>query len=48
MDLVPQPGGTLVTLSHLRFARESSRDGHQGGWTRILDGLATACLQATA
>jgi uncharacterized protein YndB with AHSA1/START domain len=48
MDLVPQSGGTLVTLTHVRFATESSRDGHRGGWTTILDGLAQAHQQAAA
>jgi uncharacterized protein YndB with AHSA1/START domain len=48
MDLVPQAGGTLVTLTHVRFSSESSRDGHKGGWTTILDGLALAYQQAAA
>lgn len=46
MDLVPQTGGTLVTLTHVRFSSEGSRDGHKGGWTTILDGLAKAYQQA--
>lgn len=31
--------GTEVTLHHIRFPSEESRDNHQGGWTAIL-----ACL----
>lgn len=32
--------GTEVTLTHERFATENSRNGHQQGWTSILDKLA--------
>ncbi|SLN47721.1 hypothetical protein ROA7450_02371 [Roseovarius albus] len=32
--------GTHVTLTHIRFPNEESRDNHQGGWTHILGVLA--------
>jgi uncharacterized protein YndB with AHSA1/START domain len=44
LDLVPEGEGTLLTLTHVRFANESSRDGHSGGWTTILDGLVATSL----
>lgn len=31
--------GTLVTLTHIRFADEEARDNHKGGWTGILAAL---------
>jgi uncharacterized protein YndB with AHSA1/START domain len=40
LDLVPDANGTLVRLSQVRFKSESSRDGHIGGWTAILNALA--------
>lgn len=44
LDLVPDGPATLLTLTHERFASESSRDGHAGGWTTILDGLTATAL----
>lgn len=44
IDLVPEGRETLLTLTHTRFANEGSRDGHKGGWTTILDGLAATAL----
>jgi uncharacterized protein YndB with AHSA1/START domain len=38
--LAPVADGTEITLSQVRFLSEGARDGHQGGWTRILDRLA--------
>ena len=35
-------GGTKVTLNHVRFPNEESRNNHEGGWTRILEALAGA------
>ena len=35
-------GGTKVTLNHVRFPNEESRNNHEGGWTRILKALAGA------
>jgi uncharacterized protein YndB with AHSA1/START domain len=36
----PRDGGTEVTLTHVKFASEQSRDNHRGGWNAILDALA--------
>jgi uncharacterized protein YndB with AHSA1/START domain len=44
LDLVPDGSATLLTLTHVRFENESSRDGHRGGWTAILDGLVATKL----
>lgn len=41
VTLKPVDAGTLVTLSHVRFLDEQKRDNHEGGWTKILDVLAT-------
>ena len=35
------PGETRVTLHHEGLPNEESRDNHQGGWSHILDALAT-------
>lgn len=35
-------GGTLVTLTQVRFFDEARRDGHRAGWSYILDRLAEA------
>lgn len=42
IDFTPQEGGTFVTLTHMRFTSEASRDSHERGWTSILNGLQTA------
>lgn len=34
--------GTHVTLNHIRFVSEESRDNHEGGWTHILATLEHA------
>jgi uncharacterized protein YndB with AHSA1/START domain len=34
------PGGTDVTLHHVKFRSEDSRDGHFKGWTAILENLS--------
>lgn len=44
LDLVPEGDGTLLTLTHVRFANADSRDGHSGGWATILDGLVKTNL----
>jgi uncharacterized protein YndB with AHSA1/START domain len=33
-------GGTELVLTHEQFASEDSRDGHQKGWTAIMERLA--------
>ena len=35
----PTDDGTHVTLTHIRFADEQTRDNHQGGWVGILETL---------
>ncbi|MEX0283240.1 MAG: SRPBCC domain-containing protein [Paracoccaceae bacterium] len=35
----PDGDGTRVTLTHVRFVDEQTRDNHKGGWTSILDAL---------
>lgn len=44
LDFAPDGDGTLVTLTHIRFANEGSRDGHQSGWTAILESLAATAF----
>ncbi len=44
LDLAPDGDATLLTLTHVRFETEASRDGHRGGWTAILDGLVATAL----
>jgi uncharacterized protein YndB with AHSA1/START domain len=48
LDFEPQGSATLLTLTHVRFASESSRDGHRSGWTTILDGLVASYPAAAA
>jgi len=48
LTFAAQDGGTLLTLTHVRFVDESSRDGHRGGWTTILDGLAKTYAKSAA
>ena len=42
LTFTPATGGTLVTLTQVRFLGEDQRDGHRKGWTSILEKLATA------
>lgn len=42
IDFVKEDGGTLVTLTHVRFPSEKERDDHQKGWTLILQALEEA------
>lgn len=44
LDLMAEGDATLLTLTHVRFASDGSRDGHRAGWDAILDGLAAAKL----
>ena len=43
----PVAGGTEVVLNQVKFLSESARDGHIGGWTKILERL-DALYTATA
>ena len=42
LDFEPDGDGTKVTLTHVRFVSEESRDNHMGGWTGILAALEEA------
>ena len=42
LDFAPVADGTEVTLTHVKFASEESRDNHMGGWSSILETLGTA------
>lgn len=42
LDFRPEGSGTHLTLTHIRFPNEESRDNHQGGWTAILANLDEA------
>ena len=37
--LKPDGDGTLLTLRHEQFFNEAARDGHEKGWTELLDKL---------
>lgn len=39
VDLKPDAGGTLLTLTHEQFFDEKARDDHRRGWTTALDNL---------
>jgi uncharacterized protein YndB with AHSA1/START domain len=39
VSLKPDGGGTLLTLCHEQFFNEAARDGHQRGWSELLDRL---------
>lgn len=42
LTFAPEGDRTRVTLTHVRFVDEASRDQHIGGWTGILDAMAQA------
>lgn len=49
LDFMPEGDGTRVTLTHVRFPSEESRDNHQKGWGGILaalDGVMEAAERA--
>ncbi len=48
IHLAPVADGTEVTLTQVRFLSEGARDGHKGGWTRILERLDAALQSAAA
>ena len=39
IDLKPDGGGTILTLTHEQFFDEKARDDHRRGWSRALDNL---------
>lgn len=42
LDFADADGGTKVTLTHVKFADEETRNNHEGGWTGILGALDAA------
>ena len=42
LTFAAQDGGTLVTLTHTKFASPQARDNHAGGWAAILRALGSA------
>ena len=40
LDFAPRNGGTDLTLTHTKFATDTAREAHRGGWTHILGVLA--------
>ena len=42
LTFASKDGGTDLTLHHIRFPSEESRDNHEGGWTAILNTLSEA------
>lgn len=47
LDFTPVEGGTEITLHHVKFADEETRDSHQGGWANIIATLAGIIEQQT-
>jgi uncharacterized protein YndB with AHSA1/START domain len=37
VDIKPEDGGCVMTLTHERFFDEAARDRHHGGWTGIME-----------
>ena len=48
IKLAPVAGGTEVSLSQVKFLSEGARDGHKGGWTLILERLASLMAETAA
>lgn len=46
--LSPVAGGTEVSLNQVKFLSEGARDGHKGGWTMILERLASLMAETAA
>lgn len=46
LHLDPEGEGTRLTLTQVKFLSEGARDGHQAGWTLILDRLDAALQEA--
>ncbi len=42
LDFKPDGDGTHLTLTHIRFETEESRNNHEGGWTAIMNALGEA------
>lgn len=48
ITLKPVGAGTDIALLQVKFLSEGARDGHKGGWTVILERLATLMAEVTA
>lgn len=48
LDFAPKDGGTHITLNHVRFPNQESRDNHLGGWGHILTALDSVIETASA
>ncbi len=44
LDLTPEGDGTLVTLTHVRFASPEMVEAHRGGWSFILENLSRVAV----
>jgi len=42
LDIRPEGDGSHITLTHVTFYNEETRDNHQGGWAQILATLDSA------
>jgi len=45
LELEPAGDGTLLTLTHERFADEKASDDHRGGWNEALERLSVAIIE---
>jgi uncharacterized protein YndB with AHSA1/START domain len=48
LDFSESEAGTSLTLTHVKFASEEARKGHEGGWTGILASLEPALAKSRA
>lgn len=48
LDFKPVDGGTEISLHHVKFRDEETRDNHKGGWGSIIGKLAEITNQNTA
>jgi uncharacterized protein YndB with AHSA1/START domain len=48
LDFTERNGGTALTLTHVKFASEEARKGHEGGWTGILASLEPVLVASKA
>ena len=48
LEFAPEDGGTHITLRHVRFPNQESRDNHLAGWGNILEALDRVIATATA
>lgn len=46
LDFDPVADGTKVTLTHVKFLSEETRENHNAGWTKILKALGAALAES--